>query len=385
MLEKALSGGRGYWALVISLLAISGIGVIAYLYQLEVGLGVTGLCRDVTWGLYIGQFTFLVGVAASAVMLVIPYYLHDYKKFGKIIILGKFLAVACVIMCMLFIFVDMGQPWRILNLFLYISPHSPMFWDATVLAGYLSLNIVTGWVVLQSDKKGVKAPSWVMPLIYISIPWAISIHTVTAFLFAGLPGRDLWMSALLAAHFLASAFAVGPSLLILLALGIRKFTKFNPGKEAIAVLGKIVTYAMSIYLFFWGLKLFTWLFSQKPGYLHVFQFLFVGIGEYNAIVPIVWAAVVMAVTSVVLLMTAALRKNEKILALACILVFVSLWIEKGFVFVVGGFAITPFKTIIEYWPTLPEIVITIGVWAIGFLILTILYKIAVSVREEEIA
>src|SRR5512135_3190421 len=122
MLEKALYGSRRYWVWVVCLLAAIGVGVISYIYQFRTGLGITGMSRDVSWGLYIGQFTFLVGVAASGVMLVIPYYLHDFKKFGKIVILGEFLAVSAVIMCILFIFVDMGQPMRITNVILHPTP-----------------------------------------------------------------------------------------------------------------------------------------------------------------------------------------------------------------------------------------------------------------------
>ncbi len=109
MLEKALVGSKRYWTWIFFLLGVVGIGFITYLQQFKIGLGITGLSRDVSWGLYIGQFTFLVGVAASAVMLVIPYYLHDFKKFGKIVILGEFLAVSAVTMCILFIFVTWGS------------------------------------------------------------------------------------------------------------------------------------------------------------------------------------------------------------------------------------------------------------------------------------
>ena len=210
MLDKALTGSRRYWTWIFILLAIIGVAFLAYLRQLNEGLGITGLSRDVSWGLYIGQFTFLVGVAASAVMLVIPYYLHDFKKFGKIVILGEFLAVSAVIMCVLFIFVDMGQPIRIMNVILYPTPNSVMFWDTVVLMGYLALNLVIGWTTLGAERNGVKPPAWVKPLIYLSIPWAVSIHTVTAFLYAGIPGRHFWLTAVMAARFLASAFAVAP-------------------------------------------------------------------------------------------------------------------------------------------------------------------------------
>ncbi|MEK7224542.1 MAG: NrfD/PsrC family molybdoenzyme membrane anchor subunit, partial [Bacteroidota bacterium] len=176
MLEKALTGGKKYWTWVFFLLAIIGVGTIAYLKQFSYGLGLTGLSRDVSWGLYIGQFTFLVGVAASGVMLVLPYYLHDFKQFAKITILGEFLAISAVTMCMLFIFVDMGQPMRIMNVLLYPTPNSILFWDAFVLSGYLALNIIIGWVVLGSDKKGIAPPKWVKPIIYLSIAWAPLIH-----------------------------------------------------------------------------------------------------------------------------------------------------------------------------------------------------------------
>ncbi len=382
MFEKALTGSRRYWTWIFFLIAVAGIGTLTYLQQFKYGLGITGLSRDVSWGLYIGQFTFLVGVAASAVMLVIPYYLHDYKKYGKIVILGEFLAVSAVTMCILFIFVDMGQPMRIMNVVLHPTPNSIMFWDSVVLGGYLALNIIIGWTTLHADKKGVKPPAWVKPLIYLSIPWAISIHTVTAFLYAGLPGRHFWLSAIMAARFLASAFAGGPALLIILALIVRRYTKFDPGQEPIQALGKTVTYAMIANVFFLGLEIFTATYSGIPGHAHPFEYLYFGVEGHNKLVPLMWTSSILAIVSLVLLLIPAFRRNEKTLVLACIAMFLSLWIDKGFGLVIGGFVPNPFERIFEYWPTVPETIITIGVWAIGFLILTVLYKIAVSVREE---
>ncbi|MCX6635301.1 MAG: polysulfide reductase NrfD, partial [Acidobacteria bacterium] len=218
MFEKAVVGSRRYWIWVLCLVAVIGVGLLSYLRQLDTGLGITGLSRDVTWGLYIAQFTFFVGVAASAVMVVLPYYLHNYKAFGRITILGEFLAISAVTMCMLFIFVDMGQPRRVLNMLLYPSPNSVMFWDMISLGGYLVLNALIALVTLSAEHRGVAPPGWIKPVIILSIPWAVSIHTVTAFLYNGLPGRDLWLTAILAPRFLASAFAAGPALLILLCM-----------------------------------------------------------------------------------------------------------------------------------------------------------------------
>ena len=382
MLEKALEGGTKYWTWVIFLAALSAVGTYYYLQQYTYGLGITGLSRDVSWGLYIGQFTFLVGVAASAVMLVIPYYLHDYKKFGKIVILGEFLAISAVIMCILFIFVDMGQPMRIMNVMLHPTLNSVMFWDSLVLSGYLFLNVLIGWVTLGADRKGIAPPQWIKPFIYLSIPWAISIHTVTAFLYAGLPGRHMWLTAILAARFLASAFAAGPALLIILAMIVRKVTTFDPGREPIQTLGKIVTYAMFANVFFLGLELFTAFYSNIPGHAHPFHYLYAGLEGHNELVPMMWTSSILAIVSLAMLLIPAARKNEGTLAFAAVALFISLWIDKGFGLIIGGFVPNMMGQVRPYWPTYPETMITIGVWAIGILILTFLYKIAITVREE---
>ena len=382
MLEKALRGSNRYWWWIISLLAVIAVGFLCYLYQYRVGLTVTGMSRDISWGFYIAQFTYLVGVAAGGVMVVMPYYLHDYKAFGRITILGEFLAVSAVTMCLLFIFVDLGNPVRIMNVIMYPSPNSILFWDMIVLNGYLLLNIVIGWNVLSAERKGVGYQSWVKVLIYISIPWAFSIHTVTAFLYAGLPGRHYWLTAILAARFLASAFASGPAILILLCMAVRKFTRFDPGREQIQTLAVIVTYAFVFNVFFYLMEIFTAFYSNIPGHMHVFQYLYAGLYGYNSLVPWMWAAVVFSMIALVLLVIPATRRREDTLIAGCIAVFVSTWIDKGMIMVVAGFIPNPFEKVIEYWPTLPEIGVTLGVWAAGLFILTVLFKIAVSVKEE---
>jgi Ni/Fe-hydrogenase subunit HybB-like protein len=384
MLEKALTGSRGYWSWLIFLLIVIGIGFLCYLYQLDYGLGITGMSRDISWGLYIAQFTFLVGIAASAVMLVLPYYLHDYKAFGKITILGEFLAVSAVIMCVLFIFVDLGQPARVMNVLLHPAPTSILFWDMIVLSGYLLINIVTGWVVLSCDRKEIPPPAWVKPLIYLSIPWAVSIHTVTAFIYAGLPGRGFWLTAMMAPRFLASAFASGPALLILFCLILKRLGLFDAGEKAIQTLAKIVAYALAASIFFVLVELFTVFYSQIPEHAHPYRYLFSGLEGHHRLVPWMWTSAILAFMALALLVYPQTRKRGGLLALACTAVFVSLWIEKGLGLVVTGFIPSPLEKITEYVPTGPEIAITLGVWAGGFLILTLLYRIFIAVRSENI-
>ncbi len=383
MLEKALIGDRRYWAWVGFLVLLIGLGFRFYLRQLDYGLGITGMSRSVTWALYIAQFTFLVGVAASAVMLVLPYYVHNYKVFGRITILGEFLAISSVVMCLTFIIVDLGQPWRAFNMILYPTPSSILFWDMIVLNGYLLLNLVIGWTVLSSEKKALPPPSWVKPLIYVSSPWAISIHTVTAFIYAGLPGRSFWLTAIMAPRFLASAFASGPALLVLLCFILRRFTRFDAGREPIQALARIITYALIVSIFFVLMEIFTVFYSGIPEHMEHFRYLFFGVHGHRGLVPWMWSAVVLAAIALFLLLHPGMRKKDTYLGMACAAVFGSLWIEKGLGLVVTGFIPSPLGKVVEYTPTGPEVAITIGVWALGLLILTVLYKVALGVKLEE--
>jgi molybdopterin-containing oxidoreductase family membrane subunit len=285
-------------------------------------------------------------------------------------------------MCLLFILVDLGNPVRALNVMLHPTPGSVLFWDMIVLNGYLFLNIFIGWNVLSAERKGSLPPGWIKPFIYLSIPWAISIHTVTAYLYAGLPGRHFWLTAVMAPRFLSSAFCAGPALLILLCLIVRKTTRFDPGKEQILTLGSIVTYALILNVFLFLCELFTVFYSQIPGHMDHFTYLFFGYEGQGNLVPLMWAAFALMSAAIVILVIPACRRDEGILAVACVLTVLGTWIDKGFGLVVGGFVPNPLHEVTEYWPTLPEALITLAVWATGFLIISVLYKVATTVKEE---
>lgn len=383
MLEKAVTGSRRYWTWVFALLLLILVAFYYYMRQFEYGLGLTGMGRNISWGLYIGQFTFMVGVAASAVMVVLPYYLHDHKEFHRMTILGELLAIASVIVCMLFIFVDLGQPMRVLNVLLYPQFHSVMFWDMASLSGYLLLNITVTLATLHAELKGIHTEHWVRYVVLLSIPWAVSIHTVTAFLYSGLPGRSSWLTAIMAPRFLASAFASGPALLILLCMLIRRLTGYNVGRKAIDALAVIITYAMALNVFFLSLEIFTAFYSRIPDLTEDYNNLYLGIGPHSSLLPWGRASVALMVLSLGLLLTPRLRRNHVTLAAACVVTFAALWMDKGVCLVVGGFMPSPLGVTSRYVPTFPEVMISAGVYAIGALMVTVFYKVALSVEAVE--
>ncbi len=382
MLEKALKGSPKYYVwvgfLLLIILGASGI----YMMQLMQGLTITGMSRDVSWGFYIAQFTYLVGVAASGVMIVLPYYFHNYKKFKDLEIFGEFMAIGAVVMCLGFIVVDIGQPQRMLNVLLYPTPNSILFWDMVVLNGYLILNVLVGWTCLECDRQHLPHPKWTKVLAYTSIIWAFSIHTVTAFLYQGLPGRHYWLTAILAARFLASAFCSGPAILLLVIMLTEKVTTFKANVEGIGTLAKIITYAMCVNVFFFLLEVFTSFYSNIPGHMLPLVYLFKGVHGHHELVPFMWTAVALGLGSLVLLIPPKLRDNIKLLPWSLAILVIATWIDKGLGLLIGGFNPNPFEQIAPYWPTGKELIVSAMIYALGALVVTILFKIATDVKQE---
>jgi len=382
MLEKALKGSPKYYTwigfLLLIILGASGI----YIMQLMQGLTITGMSRDVSWGFYIAQFTYLVGVAASGVMIVLPYYFHHYKKFKDLVIFGEFMAIGAVVMCLGFIVVDIGQPQRMLNVLLYPTPNSILFWDMVVLNGYLILNVLVGWTCLECDRQHLPHPKWTKVLAYTSIVWAFSIHTVTAFLYQGLPGRHYWLTAILAARFLASAFCSGPAILLLVILLTEKVTTFKANVEGIGTLAKIITYAMCVNVFFFLLEVFTAFYSNIPGHMLPLTYLFKGVHGHHELVPFMWTAVALGLGSLALLIPPRLRDNMKLLPWSLAILVIATWIDKGLGLLIGGFNPNPFEEIAPYWPTGKELIVSAMIYALGALVVTVLFKIATEVKQE---
>jgi molybdopterin-containing oxidoreductase family membrane subunit len=289
------------WMLVLSVIAL--VGYNAYCKQLVDGLVTTGMTDHVSWGLYIANFTFLVGVAAAAVMLVIPAYVYRHEALHDLVIFAELLAVAVIVMCLLFVGVDLGRPDRFHHLFLRFNfPISMLTWDVIVLTGYLLLNVhICGYLIYCAYmKREPRKVLFVIPFVFIAIVWAISIHTVTAFLYVGLGGRPFWNSAIIVPRFLASAFCSGPALIILTLQVINRMTAYHVPKQALMTLRHIVIVALTINLFLLISELFTEFYA---GSAHVAstRYLYFGLHGYDALVPWIWTSLGCSAVALVIL------------------------------------------------------------------------------------
>jgi len=380
-LKQLLVGSRIYYAWMILLLAAISVGGVAYVRQMLDGLGVTGMSDQVSWGLYIANFTFLVGVAAAAVMLVIPAYLFKVESIHKIVFVGELLAVAAITMCLLFVTVDMGRPDRFLHLFKRFNwPVSMLSWDVLVLNGYLLLNLHISGYLLFKRYTGRPKQTWIYkPFVYLSVGWAVSIHTVTAFLYAGLGSRPFWNSAVLGPRFLASAFTAGPAFIIIALQVIRHLGGFKVDQAAITLLSKIMAICLSINLFLMGCEAFTEFYTDSE-HVASASYLFVGLHGANQLVPWIWTAVLLNVTAWVILLNPRWRMDQATLNLACVITIIGVWIEKGMGLIIPGFIPTPLGEVEQYNVTTPEALICVGIWAVGALVYTVLLKVAVPVE-----
>ena len=380
-------GSKGYYCWVLFLLSLISIGAYALSVQLNEGLIVTNMRDQVSWGFYISNFTFLVGVAAAAVLLVIPAYVYHWKPIKEIAVLGELLAVSAIIMCLMFVTVDIGHPERFWHLIPKIGllnfPQSLLAWDVVVLNTYLMINLTVAVFILYNKYyKREPNKNITTPLLLLSIPSAISIHTVTAFLYNGLGARPFWNSSILVPRFLASAFCSGPAFMILIFFLVRKYTKFKIEDEAIQKVAEIIAYAIFINLLLLGAELFK---EYYTGSIHLapVQYLFQGLHGHSALVPWIWTAMIFNVTAFILFLNPATRRNNVTLVIGCILVFVGVYIEKGMGLVIPGFIPDVLHEIYEYAPTGIELLLSMGIWATGLFVFTMLLRVAIPIMNGD--
>lgn len=387
MVKEALTGSRQYYLWLLFLLCFVSVGVGCYAYQMSKGFIVTNLDDNIPWGAYIANFTYIVGLAAAAVMLVIPAYVYKMDEVKEVMVIGELFAVASIVMCLLFVTVDIGRPERFWHLIPYVGklnfPQSLLAWDVIVLNGYLLLNLHIPGYSLWQKYRGLKPKKiFYLPFVFLSMFWAISIHTVTAFLYSGLGGRPFWNSAIVAPRFLASAFAVGPCFILIVLQLVEKFSSFHVSQEVYRLLKRIIAVTMILNLFLLGCEVFKEFYTDS---LHTASatYLFFGLEGRHMLVPYIWTAIVFNIIATIIFAT-NLSRSMRLVNTACVLAIVGIWIEKGMGLIIPGFIPSPLGQISEYAPSLVEIGVCAGIWATGALVLTLLLKAALPIETGQL-
>ncbi|MFQ5514453.1 MAG: sulfate reduction electron transfer complex DsrMKJOP subunit DsrP [Myxococcota bacterium] len=381
------SGGRGYYIWIGFLALVIVTGIAAYVHQASYGLITSNMRDQVSWGFYIGNFAYLVGVAAAAVVLVIPAYVYDWKPIKEVVLLGELLAIAAIVMCILFVTVDLGRPERIWHLLPIVGnpnfPYSLLVWDILVLNAYFLINYFIVTYLLFKGFTGQRYnPTFILPVIFLSIPLAISIHTVTAFLFMGLKSRPFWHTAILAPRFLASAFCSGPALLLLIFQIVRRVGKISILDAALQKIGELLAYAMAVNLFFLGTEVFAEFYSETAHSIHA-QFQWFGIHGRMDIAIYTWLAFGADLLALIVFMVPVLRRRLPLLSAACVLAVGGVFIEKGMGLLLPGMTPDMMGEVYAYHPSTTEVLVGAGVWGVGALVFTWMARVAMAITKGE--
>jgi Ni/Fe-hydrogenase subunit HybB-like protein len=381
-------GPAAYWVWLVALAVLIVSGIHAYALQVSSGLVLTSMRDQVSWGFYIGNFTFLVGVAAAAVVLVIPAYIYHWKPIREIVIFGELLALSAIVMCLLFVAVDVGRPDRLWHMIPGIGlmnfPRSILAWDAVVLNLYFALNFIVVTHILYRAYTGRPYNRrLVVPLVLLSIPMAVGIHTVTAFLYNGLAARPYWNASIMAPQFLASAFCAGPAILLIVLQLLQRFTRFEIQKDAIWKIAELMAYAAFLNLFLHGAEAFKEYYSDTEHLLYT-RYWFQGLGEHRTLVPYAWTAVGLNLLAFVLFIVPAARRNPVLLNVGCFAIYSGVYIEKGMGLIIPGLTPDTLGEIYEYAPSLIELRVAAGIFALGFFLYTLMLKVAVPITLGEL-
>jgi molybdopterin-containing oxidoreductase family membrane subunit len=297
------------------------------------------------------------------------------------------LAITAVIMVMMFVFAHMGRPdrlWHMVPPWGIYSFSSMLGWDVMVLNGYLILNAICGFYYLWCKYTGNPINrKWFIPLVFVAIVWALSIHTVTAFLISTMPSRPMWHHSMMPIRFISTAFAAGPALIILIFLIVRNNTKFWVDDSAIKLLTTIVTWCLGIAIFLTLSEVVVELYARTE-HANGLYYLMFGLHGLTKLVPWFWSAIVLMIGAFILFLIPRFRNDFKLLKIPCTMAFAGIWIEKGMGLIVPGFIPTPIGEVTEYYPSFVEVLLTLGIWAFGFFILTILLKGAIGILLGEI-
>jgi molybdopterin-containing oxidoreductase family membrane subunit len=375
----SFDGGPLFYVWMTLLTAMALVGLNAWSHQMADGLVLSNMTDHVSWGIYIANFTFMVGLAAGGVMMVIPAYLYDDHEMHDVVIIGELLAIAAIVMALAFVNVDLGRPDRFWHLMPLIGrfhwPMSMLTWDVIVLSGYLLLNLhVCGYLIYARFRGDAPDRRWYVPFVFVSVVWAISIHTVTAFLYSGLGGRPFWNTAILAPRFIVSAFVTGPAFLIVALELIRRLTQLRIPAGPSRTLTSVLRVTVLLNLFMLASEVFTE-FYTGGSHVAAARYLYFGLHGGTALVPWIWTAIPLNTAAAVLLLLPASRRDRRLVLLACLFTFVGVWIEKGMGLIVPGFVPSTMHELVEYRPSLTEWKVTAGIWALGLGAFTVAVKI----------
>lgn len=393
--SAALWGGKGLNIAIAVAAVVTVVGLGLWIYQLMGGMVNTSMRNYDSWGLYITMFMFLVGLSAGGLIISSAPRVLGVGGFGGISKIAVWTSICCTVLAIGFVVVDLGQPLRVWELFIYSNIGSPLMWDIVVLMTYLILSVVYLWATLRFEAGKGSAKS-LRIISVIALVTAVLVHSVTAWIFGLQQGREMWHTALLGPWFVSSALVCGVALVLVVVVALRRVGYLELAQENIVKMLKLLGIFVCVDLYFFACDLLTEGFPGAEG-MEVVNMLVAG-----PLAPFFWIEVVGCVACAAIAFIPKLRTTPLVIV-ASVLAIVGIFCKRVQL-LVGGFQLPTleYPTVMTdmtvtswqngmagayqgmvYWPSMLEFGVVVGVLGLGALLLLLGFKYLPLKPEEQ--
>lgn len=384
-------GADHLWGVAVMLGVIVGWAAYQYHFQFSEGLGVTGLNKPVFWGLYIANFIFWVGLSAGGIAVSALVHLMDKKDMKPVAIMAEIMAASFLVIAAMFIIMDLGRPTYMYKLFQHPHFSSPLLWDVTVINSYLFLCLallyfsarqqilrrighVWAWkpvVFLATLGRTRLSPEsletdhrLLTALAIVSIPAAVALHSVTAWILGLVKGQPGWNTPILAPLFIASALVSGFAAVTLGVIVGRKLFKFPVSEAVVHMLGRYLVVAILVLMYLLFSEFLTVGYSGTLSHLEVFDEVLWG--RFSGIF---WFDAIVGILVPLLLLTLPWNKSVFTVGVASLLVVVGVFAERTYLLLPALMRPNSLTgAVSSYTPTSLEWSLMAGAWSVGCLL-----------------
>lgn len=362
------NAGPRYWAFVSLLLTVVIMGLTAWGNALSHGGAAMAMRDTYPWGLWFTNYMYYVGLSAGGLVVYASVHLFGAEQYRPLARLAVLQAGVLVMLALLSIVTDMERPWRAVWMLLTPNKTSPFVYTGSAANIYMIICFVDLWILITG--KGGEKLAHRMTLI--ALPFAIYLHTTTAWVLALNKSRELWNSAVMVPIFLTSATASGIALLLISAYIMKRFGVLKLKQSMFRSLSTLLATVIIIDLFLLVVEILTtfWPTSAKPG--HVVRFAEFFQYPYGlAFIPVL----VLGFGAFALLAGRKTRHLPAVQITASAMYVVAIFLKR-YSLMAMGFAVNPLgQHAAPYLPSLTEVMIASGLLGVGLLLMTVGAKV----------
>lgn len=321
-----------------------------YANQLIKGLGVTGLNVPISWGFYIVNFVFFIGISHAGTLISAILRLSKAEWRRPITRMAEVITAIVLAIGGLHPIIDLGRPDRMMNIFAYGRLQSPLLWDVTAITCYFAASTVYLFLPMIPDIAKLRdmgvSPNWlyrflswgwtgterqkqilekaISILMIMVIPIAISVHTVISFIFS-MTLQPGWHSTIFGPYFVVGAIFSGIAALLLVMMVYRKVFHLEGYLKLIhfQYLSTLMLIMSLLWFYFTFSEYLTGIYGSEPHELKIIFFKFTG--DYW---PFFWGMVICNFIIPLVILTVKKFKTIKGIAIASISVLIGMWLER---------------------------------------------------------